>query len=210
MATKIYEAILSIQAELAREGIEKNRRNQGQGYDFRGIDDVYFALAPLLAKNRLVIIPRVMDKTTEQVPKKDGGVQLHSLITVEYDFVSVDDGSLCTVRSVGEGMDSGDKSMNKAMSAAYKYAAFQTFCIPTKGDNDSENSSPEIGTHTETKQVQPPVNPLQQFKMECYGHGYTPKSLERKMSELSAQGLTLDKVFDKIRSQIAKESEGEV
>jgi hypothetical protein len=35
-------------------------------------------------------------------------------------------------------MDSGDKATNKAMSAAYKYAALQTFCIPTEGDNDAD------------------------------------------------------------------------
>jgi hypothetical protein len=29
------------------------------------------------------------------------------------------------------------------MSAAYKYAAFQAFAIPTEGDNDTENHTPE-------------------------------------------------------------------
>jgi hypothetical protein len=49
-----------------------------------------------------------------------------------------------TVKTYGEAMDSGDKSTNKAMSAAYKYAAFQSFCIPTEGDNDSENQTHEV------------------------------------------------------------------
>ncbi len=41
-------------------------------------------------------------------------------------------------------MDSGDKSTNKAMSAAYKYAAFMTFAIPTEGDNDADAHTPEV------------------------------------------------------------------
>jgi hypothetical protein len=41
-------------------------------------------------------------------------------------------------------MDSGDKATNKAMSAAYKYMAFQTFAIPTEGDNDADNHTHEI------------------------------------------------------------------
>lgn len=41
-------------------------------------------------------------------------------------------------------MDSGDKATNKAMSAAYKYAAFQAFAIPTEGDNDADGSTHEI------------------------------------------------------------------
>jgi hypothetical protein len=41
-------------------------------------------------------------------------------------------------------MDSADKATNKAMSAAYKYMAMQTFCIPTEGDNDADASHYEV------------------------------------------------------------------
>jgi hypothetical protein len=41
-------------------------------------------------------------------------------------------------------MDSGDKSSNKAMSAAMKYALLEVFCVPTEEDNDTENHSPEV------------------------------------------------------------------
>ena len=41
-------------------------------------------------------------------------------------------------------MDSADKSTNKAMSAAYKYAAFQTFCIPVEGTPDADADTPEV------------------------------------------------------------------
>ena len=41
--------------------------------------------------------------------------------------------------------DSGDKSLNKALSAAFKYACLQLFCIPTEGEmHDSEENSYEI------------------------------------------------------------------
>ena len=66
-----------------------------------------------------------------------------------------DDGSSVDTVVIGEGMDESDKSMNKAMSAAYKYACFQTFCIPTDEMIDSETDSPkakpkvqDIRTHT--------------------------------------------------------------
>jgi hypothetical protein len=48
-----------------------------------------------------------------------------------------------TARTFGEAMDSGDKATNKAMSAAYKYVTFQTFCIPTEGDNDADLTTHE-------------------------------------------------------------------
>jgi hypothetical protein len=41
-------------------------------------------------------------------------------------------------------MDSGDKATNKAMSAAYKYAAFMAFAIPTEGDNDADATTHDV------------------------------------------------------------------
>ena len=39
------KGINAVQAELAKTGIAKDKRNAQQGYNFRGIDDVYAAVA---------------------------------------------------------------------------------------------------------------------------------------------------------------------
>jgi hypothetical protein len=65
-------------------------------------------------------------------------------VHAEFDFVSAYDGSKHTAATYGEAMDSGDKATNKAMSAAYKYAAFMTFAIPTEGDNDADATTHEV------------------------------------------------------------------
>ena len=65
-------------------------------------------------------------------------------VEAEFDLVAAEDGSKHTIRTFGEAMDSGDKATNKAMSAAYKYAAMQAFSIPTEGDNDTENHTHEV------------------------------------------------------------------
>ena len=39
----------------------------------------------------------------------------------------------------------GDKATNKAMTAAYKVACFQVFCIPTEGDNDADANTHYMG-----------------------------------------------------------------
>jgi hypothetical protein len=54
-------------------------------------------------------------------------------------------------------MDSGDKASNKAMSAAYKYAAFQAFCIPTEGDNDADSQTHEVAAATTDPAVEAAV-----------------------------------------------------
>jgi len=141
----VYKAIAKVQGDLAKTGIAKNRKNtQGSGYNFRGIDDVYAALSPLLAEHGLVIVPRVVEREQVERASKSGGMLFYTTVKAEFDFVAVEDGSVHTASTYGEAMDSGDKSTNKAMSAAYKYAAFMTFAIPTEGDNDADAATHEV------------------------------------------------------------------
>lgn len=162
---KVYEAITRVQAALAREGIAKDRKNPQQGYNFRGIDDVYNAVCGLLAEHRLCIIPRVAAKEREERATAKGGTLLYTVLTVEFDFVSAEDGSKHTAVMVGEAMDSGDKSANKAMSAAYKYALLQVFAIPTEGDHDTENHTHEVAQKSPPKPVDKP--PARTATAEC-------------------------------------------
>ena len=138
---EVYKAISAMTGELAKVGIAKSSENKQQNYKFRGIDDVYAALSPMLARHKLCILPRVMERSVTERPTKTGGVLFYTVLKVEFDFVSAEDASKHTVCTIGEAMDSGDKSSNKAMSAAYKYACFEAFCIPTEGDNDADQSS---------------------------------------------------------------------
>lgn len=158
MPKKVYGAINAITGELAKIGISKARKNTQQGYAFRGIDDVYAALSSLLATHRLCVIPRVLSREVTTQPSKSGGILFYAVLDVEFDLVSADDGSMHTARVCGEAMDSGDKATNKAMSAAYKYFALQTFCIPTEGDNDADSTTHEVVIVQGHKLEAPPVD----------------------------------------------------
>lgn len=141
----VYKAINQVQAALAKTGIAKDQKNnQGAGYMFRGIDAVYNAVAPLLATHGLCIIPRMLTRLCEERQSKSGGALFYVTVEAEFDFVCAEDGSKATARTFGEAMDSGDKATNKAMSAAYKYACFQTFAIPTEGDNDADAHTHQV------------------------------------------------------------------
>lgn len=131
MTTAVYQAINEVAAELAQMGIAKNSKNQMQGFNFRGIDAVYNTLAPLLAKHKLCILPRCLERICVERTNAKGTALFYVTVKSDFDFVGID-GSKHTITTYGEAMDSGDKATNKAMSAAYKYAAFQAFCIPTE------------------------------------------------------------------------------
>jgi len=151
---KVYKAINAVQDELSKIGITKSRTNsQGAGYKFRGIDDIFNTISPLLAKNGLCILPRVLARECVERISKNGGALFYVTVEVEFDFVCAEDGSKHTVKTFGEAMDSSDKATNKAMSAAYKYATLQAFSIPTEGDNDTENQSPEVTPKAVAKPV---------------------------------------------------------
>jgi hypothetical protein len=138
---KIYEAISNVMRDVGIVG--KNNFNQIQKYKFRSIDDVMNALNPAMVKNHVFVSPTILDQKRSERETSKGGVLIYSVVTVRYTFYT-DDGSSVEATVVGEAMDSGDKSMNKAMSAAFKYACFQVFCIPTEEMHDSEEQSDEL------------------------------------------------------------------
>ena len=141
---EVYKAVNAVQAHLASTGVSKNQTNTFDKYKFRGIDDIYNALAPAMAKHGLCIFPRVLTRDCQERASKDGKAMFYVTVEMEFDFVAMSDGSKHTVKTFGEAMDRSDKATNKAMSAAYKYACFQTFCIPTEGDNDADANTHEV------------------------------------------------------------------
>lgn len=156
---KIFSTINSVMSELG--AITKNKRNQQQGFSYRGVDDVMNALNPLMVKNKLFCVPKVLRNEREERQTSRGSNLLYSIVTMEYTLYA-EDGSSVSAVVIGEGMDSGDKATNKAMAIAYKYAMFQIFSIPTEetapdADRDTpEESAPEPAKQPDTAQNEPP------------------------------------------------------
>lgn len=139
----IYQSITKIMEEVPSIG--KTQRNKTQGFMYRGIDDVMNALQPLLAKNKVFIVPEILEQTREERTTSKGGNSIYSICKIKYKFYA-EDGSSVEAITIGEGMDSGDKATNKAMAIAMKYALFQVFCIPTDEMKDPDSETPEQST----------------------------------------------------------------
>lgn len=149
---KIYEAIPAIMDEIGHIG--KDKKNQQQGFMFRGIDQVMNTMKPLLAKHGVFVVPEVTDRQREERTTKSGSNLIYSILTVRYHFCA-SDGSEVVATTVGEGMDSADKASNKAMAIAFKYACFQVFCIPTEeiAKDDPDNYSQEESVRADLKNI---------------------------------------------------------
>lgn len=157
----VYRAIAYVMKEIGKAGISKDRKNQQQGYSFRGIDEVMNALNPILSDAALVILPRMMSRTQEERTTAKGGLLFYVVVEAQFDFVSAKDGTKHTAVMYGEAMDSADKATNKAMSAALKYACLQVFCIPTEGmdDADAVTHTPEPKQQSAPQQAAPHSEP---------------------------------------------------
>jgi ERF superfamily len=181
---RVYGAIVAVIGELSKSGIAKDRKNIQQGYPFRGIDDVYGALSPLLAKYKLCMLPRVVERVASERPTQKGTLLFHVALEVEYDIISSEDGSRHTIKVPGEAMDSGDKAGNKAMSAAYKYACIQAFCIPTEGDNDADATTPpevidEVDATELVNRSGVPLDRVNAWLKRAFGNGCDVRRLRR-------------------------------
>jgi hypothetical protein len=141
MSELIYKQMAAIMG--AVPAIGKDRDNKQQGYKFRGIDEVYNVLHAILAEHKVFPMPEVLSENRGTVQTANGKTMMHTTVTVKYTFYA-EDGSNVSCVMIGEGMDMGDKSGNKAVAGAEKYAFVQVFCIPTSDPKDSENDSPEI------------------------------------------------------------------
>ena len=135
----IYETITKIMEEAP--AISKDKKNQTQGFAYRGIDDVMNTFNPLFAKYHLFIAPEVIEQTREERQTAKGGNLIYSICKIKYTFYA-EDGTNISAVVIGEGMDSGDKATNKAMAIAMKYALFQVFCIPTAEMKDPDAETP--------------------------------------------------------------------
>ena len=142
----IYESIAAVMGDIGAIG--KDSRNTQQGFMFRGIDAVMNAINPALIKYKLFIVPEVLEQTREERQNSKGTTLIYSICKVKYTFYA-EDGSSISATVIGEGMDTGDKATNKAMSIAFKYACFQVFCIPTEEMKDPDAECHEIKPKTE-------------------------------------------------------------
>ena len=152
----IYQAINSIMQDV--DAIGKNKKNAQQGYSFRGIDDMYNALQPLFKRHNVFIASNVLESKREERQTAKGGTLIYTIAKCQFKFFTID-GSFIESVLEGEAMDSGDKSTNKAMSTALKYALMQMFLIPTEEKLDTEY---------ETHEVVPKINEVDIMARKAY------------------------------------------
>lgn len=153
----IHEAINQAKTELCGIGIGKDRRNDHQNYNFRGIDDIYNVIGPLLTKYKITLSPMVQEVHHETYPRQNG-ITHHYIVKVVYVAVCMEEPETAiNIAVFGEGADTQDKGMNKAMTSAFKNCVFQTFMPPlssTPLDMDSVTNTMPVDSEQDAPEMQ--------------------------------------------------------
>ncbi len=136
------KAVCNMQSKIV--AIDKSRKNKDQGYSFRGIDDVYNQMHPIMSECNVFSVVRQLSRDEEVYTSKTGTRMHRVILKTEYDFIHID-GSKITVGPIyTEAIDSSDKATNKAASVAHRTAFIQLLCIPTEDEKDADLTSPVI------------------------------------------------------------------
>ena len=143
------ETIYSKLGEVMKEvtAIDKTRKNEQQGFMFRGIEDFMNELHNSFAKHGIVILPHESEHIQESYEVKNSKgelkLQFRTRVHMEFKFVSTEDGSFVEADGWGEASDNADKGYNKTKSIALKYVLMQMFLVPTKDIADPDKETPE-------------------------------------------------------------------
>lgn len=209
----IYSKIGMVMRDLPAIG--KEQKNTQQGWMFRGIDMIMNYVEPLFVKHGVFMVPQVLDSVREERQTLKGGTLIYTKLRIKYTFYATSDGSSIEAIIDGEGMDSGDKSTNKAMAVAMKYALFQVLCIPTEEMAipermvDPDQETPEESKPAPKAQPVKTLKTLMQTAVDVYGKDMAPARFAKLMEEAGCTRETMnERYYDIIFGRIMEDRKG--
>lgn len=118
--------------------VEKNGFNEYHNYEYATESDVVKEVREHLAQEGVFLFSTVKDWETAECRTRSGTQHL-ARVELLFTFADGETGATCTVRYVGEGMDSGDKAFYKAYTGALKYVVMKNFLMATGDDPEKES-----------------------------------------------------------------------
>lgn len=141
----LYQRLHGAMSEAGMMG--KGGYNDHSKYTYVKAADVAKKFQELLLKYRVFCSANVIDTVHQKTQTAGGKAAMFAGVKVEYTFTNIDkpDEKLSVV-AVGDGMDTGDKGIYKALTGSQKYLYSLNFCMGS--DDDAETDSPEIAGNT--------------------------------------------------------------
>ncbi len=141
----ISEAIHAIYSEIGYVQKEGQVNFGNTKYKYAGEAAFIAALRPVMVKHNVTV-----EVSNVELLNATPG---HVVVKCEYKFNHSPSLTYITVASLGEGKDSGDKAIPKALTGAYKYALRQTFMLETGDDPDKVSSEELVAAEEKQKEA---------------------------------------------------------
>ncbi|MEE9452636.1 MAG: ERF family protein [Gammaproteobacteria bacterium] len=144
---KLAEKMILISEEV--QYIQKQGRNQFHKYNYVTDSDVVNALSKAMQKHKVFMFSSVLQRQCTSYETRGNKNAFLVSIQLQVTFIDVDSGE--SMRSIfyGDGSDSDDKGVYKAITGAQKYALMKTFLVAT-GDDPEKDTAP---AHDEVAQT---------------------------------------------------------
>lgn len=167
LAAKIAE-IMSVVEHVAKKGT-----NDAQGYKYLRESDLMDALRVQLSQRNIAVIPKVTKMESSIYTTANGKPMRMVSVAMDWTFVDSDTGDTITATCVGEGSDSGDKAVYKAITGCKKYVFFSMFMVGTGDDPEkdkggrSRDTGASRGSSRRGSAAPTPTSSLEIARQQC-------------------------------------------
>jgi len=128
-----------VEVSKAVERIPKNGTNAFHGYKYAMEADVSETVRKELAGRGIVFVPSVVSTSHREIQTAKGKTDQLVTVVLTCKFTDAETGETVEFGAAGEGYDSGDKGLYKAITGAVKYALMKFFLIPTGDDPEADH-----------------------------------------------------------------------
>jgi hypothetical protein len=144
----LWQKIAKVMEDVEYLQKDDNIRYGKTNYNAMSEEKVTSTFRKSLIKYGLVIFPVEQEVDCREIRKRNenGEEALVGFLTstnTKYKLVDIDTGDFEIIASSGQGVDTQDKGVGKAMTYSFKYAFVRTFATPT-GDDPDKISSEEL------------------------------------------------------------------
>jgi hypothetical protein len=140
----IIGTLAEVMVEVHR--LPKNGYNERQDYHYVTEADVMECVRAQLAKRGVMILHDIVQCVSEWRDSKSGGNIQFTTVCLEFTAHGSDGAILPLGKGYGQGQDSGEKAVYKAITGAYKYKLLKLFLISSGDDPEASKRAPKDGT----------------------------------------------------------------
>lgn len=139
---KKIAAVMADVEKLVRDGVNKQ-----QHYRYATEAAVMAATHGPMAKHNLAIFPSIVDFTTILLGYTEkGNPYFLTTVIMRFRIEDGDTGEYTVVTMVGQGTDTGDKGMNKAVTTATKYLYIKLYALASEDDPEASNDPESVSS----------------------------------------------------------------